>query len=66
MAFRIRSGGETLGRQEQDGVLGDLSRGSCLSSTGTKLWGLADGMEDGVKGTPWSEMDQSKELGCSS
>ena len=40
--------------------------GTSLSSTETKLWDLADGMEDGIEGDTVEQMDQSKELGCSS
>ena len=32
--------------------------GTSLSSTGTKLWGLADGMEDGIEGDTVEQMDQ--------
>lgn len=39
---------------------------SSLSSTGTRLWGLVDGMEAGVGGDTVEQKDQSKELGCSS
>lgn len=39
---------------------------SSLSSTGTRLWGLVDGMEAGVGGDTVEQKDQPKELGCSS
>ena len=32
--------------------------GTSLSSTGTKLWGLADGMEDRIEGDTVEQMDQ--------